>query len=88
MLAYFLDGSGENDDDLYVMINAYWGDLPFTIQEGQPGQWQRVVDTSLPSPDDIAEPGRGITLYDQQYTVRGRSVVVLQRYSRPPPITS
>ena len=87
-LAYFLDGSGENDDDLYVMINAYWGDLPFTIQEGQPGQWQRVVDTSLPSPDDIAEPGRGITLYDQQYTVRGRSVVVLQRYSRPPPITS
>jgi hypothetical protein len=21
----------EGDDDLYVMINAYWGDLTFTI---------------------------------------------------------
>ena len=27
----------ERDDDLYVMINAYWEPLEFTIQEGAPG---------------------------------------------------
>ena len=49
-LAYCLSGASRNDDDLYVMINAYWEDLLFTIQDGRASAWRRVVDTSLPSP--------------------------------------
>ncbi|MDY0039697.1 MAG: isoamylase, partial [Desulforhabdus sp.] len=49
-LAYYLRGSRLRDNDLYVMINAYWEDLAFTIQQGPADQWSRVVDTSLASP--------------------------------------
>ena len=40
------------------MINAHWEDLTFTIQEGRPEEWRRIVDTSLASPEDIARDGR------------------------------
>jgi len=78
-LAYFLRGSGLGDSDLYVMINAHWEDRAFTLQEGLAGEWRRVVDTGLPSPDDIVEPGRGIALGRQDVTVKARSIVVLER---------
>jgi isoamylase len=79
-LAYFLSGASQGDDDLYVLINAYWKDLTFTTQEGQAGEWLRVVDTSLPSPDDLAEPGQEMRLDSLQYPVGARSVVVLRRH--------
>ena len=44
------------EGDLYVMINAYWEPLRFHVQEGEAREWHRVVDTSRPSPEDIAEP--------------------------------
>jgi isoamylase len=78
-LAYYLRGAALDDDDLYVMINAYWEDLPFTIQEGNAGDWLRVVDTSLPSPDDILDPGAQVTLAVSRCEVRARSIVVLRR---------
>lgn len=43
-LAFFLRGASQGDDDLYVMINAWWQDLEFTLQEGrQPGGHLRTV---------------------------------------------
>jgi glycogen operon protein len=78
-LAFYLDGASQQDVDLYVMINAYWEDLVFTVQEGRAGQWRRVVDTALASPDDFCESGAEALLPSQTYVVRARSVVVLQR---------
>ena len=78
-LAFYLDGASQQDVDLYVMTNAYWEDLVFTVQEGQAGQWRRVVDTALESPDDFLEPGAEMTLPAQVYRVKARSVVVLVR---------
>ncbi|MCH2448520.1 MAG: isoamylase [Gracilimonas sp.] len=78
-IAFYLDGASEEDDDLYVMINAWWNDLDFTIQEGTADDWKRVVDTSLPSPNDIAEPGGEKPIGGITYTVKARSVVVLIR---------
>ncbi|MGO9532208.1 MAG: glycogen debranching protein [Syntrophobacteraceae bacterium] len=78
-LAYFLRGSRLRDNDLYVMINAYWEDLAFTIQEGQADEWRRVADTSLASPDDVAEAGKGYPISSLQYLVKARSIVVLER---------
>jgi isoamylase len=63
------------------MINAYWEDLAFAIQEGQSGDWMRVVDTSRPSPDDIADPGSEPWLGSLEYRLPARSVAVLYRNS-------
>ena len=77
ILAFCLHGISQNDNDIYVMINAYWEELPFVVQEGTEKEWRRVVDTSLASPDDFAEPG--VPLQSLKYVVAPRSVVVLIR---------
>lgn len=79
-LAYYLDGASENDDDLYVMINADKRDLSFAVHEGDPTQWQRVVDTGRKSPADFCEPGKKTALRSAKYVVKGRSIVVLIRH--------
>ena len=76
-LAFCLHGTSENDDDLYVMINAYWEELEFQIQEGTADGWKRVVDTALPSPDDFS--ASGLPLGRPSYVVAPRSMVVLLR---------
>jgi isoamylase len=88
-LAYLLHGASVGDGDLYVMINGHWEDHSFRVQQGHASEWQRVVDTARPSPEDIVEPGTEPTLETVSYTVRARSVVVLRReQGRPPSDTS
>jgi len=76
-VAFLLDGASEDDDDLYVMVNAWSAPIDFVIQS--PGEWRRVVDTDLPSPDDAAEDLVGDELPSLTYRVAPRSVVVLVR---------
>ncbi|RMF40651.1 MAG: glycogen-debranching protein [Planctomycetota bacterium] len=78
VFAYFLDGSAEGDDDLYVMINMSTQQLRFGIHVGSPGQWLRVIDTSEERQDGFAaaEPVR---IVDRFVDVPGRAVVVLVR---------
>jgi glycogen operon protein len=78
-LAVFLRGASQRDADLYVMISAYWEPLTFEIQEGEPGDWRRAVDTGRESPDDLCEPGREVPVRSRSYVVGPRSVVVLVR---------
>lgn len=61
------------------MINAYHEPLTFKVQEGRPGDWERAIDTALPSPDDIVHPRPGPVLPTGDYRVQARSVVVLMR---------
>jgi len=79
-LAFCLHGASQVDDDIYVMINAYWQELQFQIQEGAPQDWVKIVDTDLPSPDDFSE--RGLPLQQSTYEVAARSIVVLKRCDR------
>jgi len=78
-LAFALHGASQQDSDLYVMINAYWQELTFEIQEGAANAWRRVVDTSLDSPLDFLEPGNESPLPSMAYRVPARAVVVLIR---------
>lgn len=78
-LAFFLTGASQHDGDLYVMINAYWEDLMFSIQEGHASEWRRVIDTSLRSPEDFREPGYEQVLRSLHCQVKARSIVVLLR---------
>lgn len=78
-IAFCLHGASQMDSDIYIMVNSYWQDLNFTIQEGHANEWGRVVDTSLPSPSDFSEPGEEVFLESSTYNVKARSVVVLLR---------
>jgi glycogen operon protein len=78
-LAYMLDGASVHDDDLYVMINTWWEPLDFVVQEGRAQQWRRVVDTSLQSPQDIADRGLEAAIPSLTCRVQPRSIVVLIR---------
>jgi isoamylase len=78
-LAYCLHGASEQDRDLYVMINAYWESLTFTVWEGAAAEWTRVVDTGRASPDDIVDPAQRPPLTAAAYTVGPRSIAVFLR---------
>ncbi len=76
-LAFCLHGLSQDDDDIYAMINAYWGELEFHIQEGTAQEWRRIVDTSQSSPDDFSD--EGLPIGSAEYVVAPRSIVVLLR---------
>jgi glycogen operon protein len=78
-IAFCLHGASQKDQDIYVMINAYWENLNFQIQEGNPGDWACVADTGMQSPLDFFEPGDEKPLSSLNYEVKARSVVVLLR---------
>jgi isoamylase len=79
-LAFCLHGASQGDDDIYAMINAYWEELEFNVQEGTAQEWKRIVDTALPSPDDFLDDG--IPLTQTKYLLAPRSIVVLCRPKR------
>jgi glycogen operon protein len=78
-LAFYLDGTSQGDQDIYAMINAWWEPLSFELQEGEPGQWRRVIDTYAEAPEDFLAPGDELVVEDREYRVGPRSVVVLVR---------
>jgi len=49
-----------------------------TVVPSIPGRrWARAVDTWLPSPDEIVDPGHEVPLESNTYHAGDRSVVVL-----------
>ena len=42
----------------YIILNAYWESLDFELPILPSGTWQRWIDTSLDSPNDISVVGR------------------------------
>ena len=67
----------EDDPDIHVMMNMYWEPLDMAVPMIPGREWIRAVDTSLPSPLDIADPGAEITCPGPSYRVNGRGIVVL-----------
>jgi glycogen operon protein len=68
------DGSRQ---DVCFIANAHWEDHDFELPQIGEYEWFRLVDTSQPSPHDIAEDGQESPLLSQEsYPVKSRSVVV------------
>jgi len=76
ILAYTVGGFGD-DADIHVMLNMDSADLDFELPAVAGRSWHRAVDTSLPSPDDIAEPGSELAISGASYRVNTHSAVVL-----------
>ncbi|MGY8664052.1 isoamylase [Bradyrhizobium sp. UFLA05-109] len=79
-LAFHLRGASTSGVDIFVMFNAYWDALSFNLPASSP--WKRVVDTSLDTPNDIAEEADAPPYVSNSYSVGPRSVAVL--ISSPP----
>ena len=56
------------------MMNMHREALDMQIPGFHCRQWTRVVDTSLPNPSDIAEPGAEVAWPGHSYRVNGRSI--------------
>ncbi|WP_439629887.1 glycogen debranching protein GlgX [Gemmata sp.] len=87
-LAFSLDGrftSREHDPDysidadFYVAMNAWSEPLEFRVPPAPTRRpWRRLIDTSLPSPDDIVAEGEGpVVAAGDVYTVAPFSTLVL-----------
>jgi glycogen operon protein len=76
-LGFTLAGFDDDPDIHVMMMDMHWGTLDMDIPTISGCQWTRVVDTSPPSPSDIAEPGTEMACPSQSYRVNGRSIVVL-----------
>ncbi|HOX32532.1 MAG TPA: glycogen debranching protein GlgX [Spirochaetales bacterium] len=84
-LAARIDGSkadilaDRDDNDFYLIFNAAAESALFSIGPAPLARrWYRVVDTSLPSPEDLLEPGEELPLLPQdEYAVAPRSLVLL-----------
>jgi isoamylase len=61
------------------MVNAWWEPLTFRLPPTEAGHntWQRWIDTSRPSPEDVVPRGSAPEPVGDTYTLEPRSVVVL-----------
>ncbi len=68
---------------LHVMLNAWWEPLEFELPPPPPGiSWHRVLDTSLPAPEDLVHPGEAPRHESGLYSLAPRSVGLLLARSR------
>jgi len=63
------------DVGVYIIANAFWEPLTFELPPNI--AWRRVVDTALPSPNDLVEEEDAEVLLEPRYTAAPRSVVIL-----------
>jgi isoamylase len=75
--AFTLSGL-DNDLDMHLMISAYTEALHFELPSPEAGRrWFRCIDTSLPSPSDIADEGQEPAILSEHYELAPRCVAVL-----------
>jgi glycogen operon protein len=69
----------EQDEQLYIMLNAYWQPLEFQLPPllTSKKHWYRIVDTALPPPHDFCAPEQASYLRRHKYQVEARSSVIL-----------
>jgi isoamylase len=68
----------EEDSDIYAIFNAWSKPLDFELPGlGGPLAWHRIVDSSLPSPNDFVEGKAVRAISSETYHVAAHSTVVL-----------
>jgi glycogen operon protein len=78
VLGFRLAGVASGEPALCVLINMSDSDERLPVPAEIAGAWRRIVDTSLPAPQDIVAAGQPGPLVSVRYRVAARSVVVLE----------
>ncbi len=68
---------GDHNLLFYLILNAYWEPLEFELPASKGDGWHRWIDTSLDSPDDIADWPSAPLAAGPTYRAAPRSVVAL-----------
>ena len=79
-LAFMLSGKHASapDGDIYVAMNMHWDALPFRLpRPNSAGHWRVEINTSMPPPSDIFDPGHGPELESDTVIAGPRSIIVL-----------
>ena len=58
---------------MHFIAHAHWEDQVFELPDIGKRQWLRLVDTALPSPQDIADEGASFALSQESYPIRARA---------------
>jgi glycogen operon protein len=84
VLAFVLSGeygrkeAGSADKDIYVAMNSSLYNKRIVIPESPSGfPWKRIVDTSMPSPDDFIDETDAQNIADSTYILKRQSLIVL-----------
>ena len=77
-LAFTLAPVGVAEAALHVMINMSRGARRFALPPAHGASWHLALDTGLPSPDDIAEPGEQLAIGTRDCLVCSRCIRVLE----------
>ena len=75
-LAFTL-GASDDDPDVHVILNMFYLGLDFELPQVKGRRWWKAIDTALPSPTDIVEPGSETLVDNGSCHAQGHSVVVL-----------
>ncbi len=68
----------EVGEHLHIIFNAYWEPLEFDLPPLYKGEiWHRIVDTSLPSPEDFCDVSSAPKISGGTYYATARSAIVL-----------
>ena len=62
---------------IYVGTNTFWEPLKVELPPTSGKRWYRVVDTSRSDEQDIVTDEEAVFLAEREYTVQGRSTIVL-----------
>lgn len=74
----FTIGGFKDDQDIHGIVNMDDRDCEFELPPVPGRRWFKTIDTSAQSPDDIADPGKEIWLFDQEkFFAKSKSVIVL-----------
>ncbi|ENY70870.1 glycogen debranching enzyme GlgX [Aeromonas diversa CDC 2478-85] len=72
--------SKEEKIAFYLVFNSFWEPLEFKLPappRGVGGEWHRILDTALPSPQDIVSFGSELTMVKGHYRLAERSCCLL-----------
>ncbi len=86
LLAYTLTPASD-DIAIHVIFNADAAAASVTLPPAEGSGWLRVIDTALPSPEDISARGQEVPVAAGSYVVAGRCAVVLIA-GNPPPVSN
>lgn len=76
----FTLSNAAHGDAYHVIFNMYTEALDFELPPIQKGRsWGRLIDTSLPSPDDFVDDAGAHRIHTSVYPAAARSVVVLHK---------
>ncbi|MEM0981078.1 MAG: hypothetical protein AAGH78_12490 [Cyanobacteria bacterium P01_H01_bin.58] len=66
-----------DEEEIHVMLNAYWEPLTFALPQPHPhSHWFRIINTACPAPKDIVD-GTTEPVFRNTYTVAARACAVL-----------